>query len=346
MSYGYLLDVTLPPVTDRGPLFAQALNDVAKAIVRRVEAKVTEAGIVMDGPLSFASQAAEDIKAFQFKNQAAALDPGVYPRALFFSGQEYYVNSGSAQVRVTKDGAIDFSSAGAITGSGYGKNGTEIKWAGSGMYELWARTGVYADLECDDLRLATGFSGTVQGPLLRAPTMAADVEWQLPAAQPSNTDRQGLYVDATGVMQWSASLKHADMSLFVAISNAYRDTGGGWSFDTTAAEEDTLLETDAGFVSADFPIPLQEGDRIKSITAYARKAGVTATSWTLRKLTSGTASSSTGVVVSSSSAGAVAPTTVLGTPITVSFSEAYLIRIQGGNTGDLHFGVKVVYDRP
>lgn len=345
MSYGYPLDVTFPAVTARGPAFAQALVEAAQKIMRRVEAKVTEAGIYLDASLPFASHGAEDVKALQMKNQAAVLDPGIYSRALFFSGQEAYVNAGAAQVRVTKDGAIDFSSAGAITGSGYGKNGTEIKWAGSSMYELWARTGVYADLECDDLRLAVGYSGGAVGPALLAAAMSADYEWSLPPALPGTTERYGLYVDAVGVMQWSAAVKHSDMSLFIAPNQAYR-LDGDWSFDATAGENDRLLEAGAASVSADLPIPLNEGDRIKSITAYARKAGVAPVSWTLRKITSGSSSSSTGVSCSSSSAGAVSPSVTLGSPITVSFSEAYLIRIQGSNNGDQHFGVKVVYDRP
>lgn len=345
MTYGSPLGAVLPVVTDRGPAFAQGLNDVAKLIRRRVEAKVNQAGLLFDAPLDMGGFAMSEVKGLAFKNQAAVLDPGVYLRALFHSGQELYVNAGSSQLRLTKDGSLDFSSVGAIVGAGYGQNGTEIKWAGSSMYELWARTGVYADAEIDDLRLAAGFSGSAVGPLLQAPAMSADYEWQLPNAQTLNLERQGLFVNAVGVMQWSATVKHEEMSLFVAPSQAYG--GSAYSFDNTAAEEDTILEADgaAGF-SADFPIPLNEGDRIKAITSYVNKAGVAGITWTLRRISSGSSSSSTGVTWSNSSAGAQAASTTLGTPITVAFSEAYLIRAQGGNTVDRHFGFKVVYDRP
>lgn len=192
MSYGTDLGITLPTVgVTAGPDWATSLNTALTSIIAVLETKVTPAGMDINADLSFRSGStsymATDVKALEFTNQDSTLAAGTYPTTMFScdgDGELYYNDNAGRQIQVTSNGAVNVSSAGGITGGGYGSNSVEVNWNGSTKYSM--RTGAaaddYASVHVNDVLLNDGSAHTIT---VAAPSISADYTLTLPTAVPA-----------------------------------------------------------------------------------------------------------------------------------------------------------------
>ncbi len=205
MSYGTSLGITLPTVgTTAGPTWATDLNTAIQDVIDVLETKVTPAGMDINADLSFRSSGtsyrAKDLKAVSLTNQDSTLAAATYPSTLFSTdvdGELYYNDNNGRQVQVTSDGAVNVSTSGGITGSGYGSTSVEVNWDSANMqYKLRSGSGAddYADVLCRDLKLNDGSANTLT---VSAPALAADYTLTLPNAVPAASNSL-LEMDTSG----------------------------------------------------------------------------------------------------------------------------------------------------
>lgn len=338
MTYGAPIDLTPPAVGLRGPRYAQELIDLARVLQRRVEKKVTQAGLDIRGTLSLTSHLAA-AKALQFKNQAAVLNPATYRRTPYVFDQDlHYIDGGGTLIRVTRGGALDLSSVGGITGEGYGQGGATIHWQpGSGFYlnayEMKAAEGeFYGDVEVDDLKLAFDSSNFIR---LAVGAMSVDAAWRFPAARPTST--QGLYLEPDGDLAFSATPRHGEVPLMVAPV-------GGWGSNVTfPGSENNAVPNGTSYIW-NIPVPLSAGARVKSVTVYLNRGSAVLVTCSLVRLTGSATTTIASWTNSSSGQQAVAHT--LATPHTLLESQSLHVAINSPTGNDWIFGAKVVYDRP
>lgn len=195
MAYGGALGYTVPTVSVTvGPDYATDVNAFLNALKAVVEAKVTPGGIDINADLSFLSGSTyyrvKDLLGASFRNQTAALNATTYPRTAYFTGSDndFYVNDGAGrQVRLTSAGAVNATTTGGITGSGYGSSSVEVAWdSGNQAYLLRSGAGAnsYASAWLNDVLLNDGSGNFLT---LAAPAMAADYTVTFPTAKPAST---------------------------------------------------------------------------------------------------------------------------------------------------------------
>lgn len=192
MSYGNDLGITLPTVSiTLGPAWATALNAALTSLIGVLETRVTTPGLDINADLSFrsggSSYRAKDVKAVSFTNQTSALSAGDYAVTLFSSdadGNLYYNDNAGRQVQVTLNGAVNVSTAGGITGAGYGSGSVEVNWDGTDTYHmrLGSAADAFASVKVNDVKLNDGSGNTIT---VGAPSVASDYTLTLPTAVPA-----------------------------------------------------------------------------------------------------------------------------------------------------------------
>lgn len=372
MTYGTSLGVELPDVADEvnwpGPLYAQQTKDVLQAIIDRLETKVTAAGIDIQDTLEFNGNLADELLGVRFENQDDALDAALYPRTIYWKDQDLYVNDGSGrQVRLITGGALDVSSSGGVTGSGYGSGGVEINWDTSAeRYRLKSGSDAtdYASAEMLAARLASGTTGFFAS-LGVASGMVADLDWTLPAAHPASTsvvtiDSSGqmiltraLSVDtiaAAGLITASAGLtgasdqhvtvaglgrfKHGTMVKYLTAAAGF----GGGTYNGVGA-------ITVGANSWSIPIDLPVGARILGLkwTGDPGSAGTkTFALWRIHKTTLGSDAS---VASTTSTATGGRQQYTLSVSHTMLTDYVYVAEYTGVS-GDVLIGLEITYDFP
>lgn len=221
MPYGTPIGVVLPVVGGTSDaLGEQTILDFLNAVNLVLAAKVTPAGIDINGDLSFVSgvtaYGAVDLLKASFTNQASALAAGANPVALYTVGSNgdlYFNNAIGNQIQVTSGAAVNVSSTGGVTGAGYGVGGVEVNWDSvNTKYRLRSGAGIndFADAELGSLRLNDGSGNFLT--INPSGSMASDYAVTFPAALPGA--QSIMHVNAAGTINFSNSLaNNANLTL-------------------------------------------------------------------------------------------------------------------------------------
>lgn len=392
MPYGSSLGTSLPTVSvTAGPTYATQVNAFLTAIQTTVEAKVTPGGFDMTSDLSFLSGATyrrvKDLLGASFQNQTSALNATTYPRTAYFTGSDndFWVNDGAGrQIQLTTGGAVNVSTTGGITGSGYGSGGVAINWnSGLQAYQLKAGSGVdaFASSICKNLQIndASGNYLTIASPAL-----ASDYTITLPAAVPV-TSNTVLAMSSAGVVTASATptvttittTGAATIGAAATVGSTLGVTGkitasGDISLPTRFLHISSMMIADEGngigptgtgnnphfdapgTVSYFVPLPLLEGDLLISITILGTTSATAGTRtlaigyWNTTVGTwqyAGGAATVTWAASSGTSHTATVSITV-GSPLTTGTNVGLLGGYLTLVTGDSLFGARVGYSRP
>jgi hypothetical protein len=192
LAYGSPHSETIPTVADTlGTDYATMVNAVLTEVRTTLDAKVTPAGMSINADLSMRTGATRygltDIHRLSLYQQPSLLSAATYPVALYAnsSGDLYYNNASSAQVRITNGSALN-GTPGSITGSGYGSTGVEVNWdAGASDYHMYSGTGTYADVKLNDVLLNDGDTHFIRH---AAPALAGDYTVTWPSAVPGSNN--------------------------------------------------------------------------------------------------------------------------------------------------------------
>ena len=290
----------IPSASDTRAVARANLTTLLTNILDDIEPSVTAAQININSNLSFLSggtkYAATDVAYVGFEDRAT--DTSQVESAYTKSGELYYHDGAGNKVQLTSGGSAVAGSSGDITGTGYGAASVEINWhAGTKEYRFKTGSGTedLADVIVDRVRFLEA-SGTDYATLGAQAAMSGTVAFSLPIALPAGTylmtmDASGNMghtttpsvstlttsgtVTATGDISGaditaSGEFKHGDMIMNLDISS-------GISLDSTDNTRDAFVVTSGGVSSwtavgagdvLAIPIPLKEGDRIKSLRWY------------------------------------------------------------------------------
>ncbi len=341
-----------------GPEWASLLVDVLDEIRATLDAKVTPAGMDINDDLSLRSgsdyAALLDVNYLELRTQAALLNAGTYPGALYKSstGELYFNDDSGNQVALTSGGSVA-AAAGNISGTGYGSSGVEVAWvSGDVAYEMRSGAGAndFAHLKITDLLLNDGSGNFAR---FQAPSLSSDLTFTLPSAYAGGSGYM-VTMDASGnlgttttptfatvtssghmVVSGSGRYKHGELNIFIPATAGAGDT-------YTSINSDGSVTLGAGNTWS-IPIPLFIGYRIAAIGTYGNAGGSGSKSIELVRLPY---NSTEAVVTSDTSTSSASPWSGLSvTPAhTILDLNFYSARFTAGNNGDRFKGISLFYD--
>ncbi len=358
--YGSTHTATIPTVgVTAGPTYAQQINAALEEIRATLDAKVTPAGMDISSNLSFLSGstyfAAVDLERTNYENKTAGISAATFPRSLYVVSGNLFYNDGSGNaIQLTTGGTVNVSTAGGITGTGYGTGGVELNWnAGTTQFRFKSGAGTddYADVVCDDLLLRDGSGNAVS---LTAQAMASDYTVTLPAAVPaaqaivqmtnagalvaSNTMAANQHVIVSG----TGRFKHGSMTKVVPAISA-TNVGGDLTILGVVTGAITLNSADDMVI---FNPDLPTGARITSWRLRCQDTSNTAVTAADARIDTGFTAH--GNSVSSGGTGTQTISDASFSNHTMVAGEAYVVRVTVNNsTDDCNiFWCEFTYDYP
>ncbi len=391
MSYGAALGVTAPTVSVTvGPTYATQVNAFLAALQTVVEAKVTPAGMDINANLTFLSGGTyyrpTDMSGASFNSTAAGLAAASYASTIYVkSGDLYYNDASSNAVRLTASGAVNVSTTGGITGTGYGATSVEVAWvAGSVAYKMrsGSLTDSFASVWLNDVLLNDGSGNYLT---LAAPAMAADYTMTLPNAVPATSNSVlamattgAVTATATPTVTTLATTGAATVGSTLGVTGLITATAGV----TCAANQDVTVSgtgafnhgnlllnisacagspndaTTAAFASGSgsvlcnaaavwsIPIPLKENDVIDQIRFWVNPNGTTARTFRLYSVEGSTGSVTTHETDSSTATATDHYDLVVSPAVTVVEGMMLYASFIAGDGGDGLHGIDVRYSHP
>lgn len=349
MAIGSSLGITLPTQGGNSNTWGTDLNTELQKIIDAVEAQVPASAIDFSADLDFNNVAAVDLAHTSYRAQGSA---PTELRSIYFdtAGNLYIRNGANSTVQITSGSGLS-GAGGSITGGSYGSSGVELSWDGT-QYKFKDGSGAsdYAPVYMSDLVLrdtsANGLTFTVG-------SMSSDYSLSWPTAVASGATTI-LQSDASGNLSWSntfstditlsgsAELKHGDRILYVPAIAGFGDSAD--SAGSGAMNIDTSAGTDSFYI----PIPLKQGDRIKSIDLTFVGGDTSSKGYGLYYLDRSAGSSGTSISNTTSTASGVTTVTMSSINYTIGANSEDIIYfvMTAASTGDDIVGIQVTYDRP
>ncbi len=219
-------------------------------------------GLNIAADLTFAGNAATNLKAVRFTQQAdlTSQTSGIGEKT---DGNFYFITSAGTEVQVTSGTTLNTSLVGGITGD-YTTSDANCKYFSSTKAfsfvqdespDFWAR------LKCADVRIYEMASGITNYVAIKSPgSLSATYELTLPGALPATT--QGLSVTSGGVVTFDGA--HGERTLLLSMAQG--------SEHNMSAATDGYLQASGGSQYARKTLPLIAGDRITSIIVHYYEA--------------------------------------------------------------------------
>jgi hypothetical protein len=287
-----------------------------------------------------------DLRAVDFTPATPASITG-YSSALFVNSSDannlYFRNASGANVRITNGSTIDVTVVGGIGGD-YASISALLDYDdASDTYRFRQQTSAFvrqfAKVSCADVQLFEYFAAGVSpvpsnSVRLRSPAALAasyNVTWlaALPSVQgPLSIDNAGqLTVD-----------KHGDRVLNLPATIGQTSISVAYGFGE-------LVWNASGTVR--FPIPLRQGDRIKSIScARYGDAAVDVTTWEVYRISNLNVPTTIGSTTLTNVPVAVADTTIDVTDTTLGSGDTIMMTITANAATFALVNIRVTYDRP
>lgn len=312
---------------------------------------IPTAGLDIDADLTFAGNAAINLKAAQMTAQASApaLNRSIWVDT---SGDLYYRNAAGTSVQITSGGQLDVSSVGGIAGD-YAAAGASLYYDDAAdTYRFLSAAplpNVWSSVSAGDIDLYEKASGITNRVRLKSPAaLAASYTVTLPAAVPAQA--RPVAVGTTGTLVFG----HGEYTRHVGILEAIIEPGASrWTADfrvtTGAAQASNWACTGgAGALVLWYPVPLLVGERIKTIRA--RVLDVIGSTVTLRLFKTDIANNSqsqVGATITSDNSGTRQTLTLSGLTETITTGFQYLIAITAAAASNQESsGIELDFDWP
>lgn len=375
-AYGTTQNFDKPLAGDTRAVGATKLDLILDSLETTLSAKVTPSGMDINADLSLRSgstySALTDAKKLAMKPQASALNEVTHPAALWVNsdGELCYNDNDGNAVTMTSGGFVA-AAAGNIGTNGspaYAADGVELLWDAADGYHFYGDGGVAADVFVEAVRLVDG-AYTIG---ILAPTLGTDYDITLPATLPGSTsvmtmsatgviaNTRALSVDSLAVSTISASgLISAAAGLTAAVDTHVTVSGTGKfkhgakyktinlnrmsdvDFSYTTGNQSVASSASA---AASFDLPLEEGQHVSSISMYWNPAGTGSKIMRVYSIDeSGTITEIASRTFTSSSTSDYA---ITGADFTVEAQKAYYLYVEAGDSGDVLYFARVVYDQP
>lgn len=339
---------TIPTVGTAGTGYATTINAFLTEVKQRLEDPVPLTSLLI-GPLAMANNAISNI-AFANLHQAASA-PTVTSGSLYnLNGDLWYV-SNSGAIQLTTGSTLNAASVGGITGNYGGANPARFKFvdadkeyyayddeAGAAWAYIWARGfDIAGDLTSTHrIRLTTGTVGT-------------NYTMTLPVALPAATAL--VQIDNTGAMTYTnlvGDLKFGDKVLVLSPAAFNIPDHTQWGIVPTPMK---LQAISASATPADvyMAIPLNTGDRIKTLTMAVLGNGTADFVWSVVKTTAAGADSTIGTTTINNAAASWGDQTLDVTDTTLAAGETLtmVLHVTSSSSAAINFGnVRITYDRP
>lgn len=351
MPIGESQGITLPVVGSTvGPTWATALNTALTTLITSVETAVTPQGMNINSYLEFNGEEARELGATGFDNKTSAFSGSANIRKVYVRDGELYFNDGSAnEVKLTSGGSLNASAIAGIGGDYGGSNPASVTFTDStNTYAFLDNTAgaLRAIIDCGQVLIRESLTAGYAVKLTNPTGMVADTTRTFAAALPGSTSL--VTCSSAGVEAFTrdpsvdtitiaaAKAKHGELTSLVAASN-YRTVTG-----TPSLASDGTLSF-SGTSSVIIPIPMNVGDRLKSVSLRCNDGSATALTLAVYVAASGGATSLGSTA--SSGAGATQTVTVSSLTDTAETLDYYFALVTSLTTGDLLYSLQYVYDR-
>jgi len=352
-------------------VWGTALNVILQAIIDRLEAKNTPAGMTISADLSFDSNDATNVGAVRLYAQSATkLASGDEQTLYAYNGELYFTDNGLTTVQITSAGVLNAGAVGGIVGSGYGTNSVEVRWDSGGdaggeyEFKLGSASTDFAACRALAYRISSGIY--YLGHKVDALGATYNITW--PAAAAAGL----VYSDSSGNIDFVTTVTPALTLTNSPIVPAVRFSANQVktiSMATAAlhqSREHTQLVTTYGEFDATgsikftapsstdyeyalIPINLLVGERIKGYSLYAWGSGTTGISSRIYRLTSGLLKEEIGTVKSTAFLStAQTLTDTFAVPVTVALGTSYhvIVYVSAMGSGSCYaISLAVSYDR-
>lgn len=349
MPIGESQGITLPVVGSTvGPTWATNLLTALTTIITSIETAVTPQGLNIDSDLEFNGEEALELGAAGFENKSSAFSGSTNIRKIYVRDGELYFNDQNAnEVKLTSGGSLNAAALAGIGGDYGGADPASLTFtASTSTYTFLESAALRAMIDVGQILLReTGTSGYAVK--LTNPTgMVADTTRTFAAALPASTSlvtcssagaeafTRDPSVDTLTVA--AAKPKHGELTALVPAASYQVVTG-----TITVAATGTVSATGAS--SLLIPIPMNVGDRLKSVSLRCNDGSAAALTLTVYVAASGGASSLG--TTDSSGAGATQTVTVSGLTDTAESLDSYFALVTSLATGDDLYSLQYVYDR-
>jgi hypothetical protein len=300
--------------------------------------RVPSAGLNINADISFASlYAPTNLHRLSF---ASVSTPSTNKSLFVGTDNELrFRNSSGTSIQITDGTSLNVAAFTGGIGGDYASVGAEVAFDDAGdryTFKQNSATG-WARLACGEVRiLETGSSETVYVGLAAPAALAASHTITLPLAAPAGTE----LVSMTSAGVVAADGKHGDRIL--CLSGAAAAAVTGVSFTTNPGEATSTASTNIVL-----PIPLREGDRIKSITVARFGDGAVDLQFDAFKVTPAGASTNIGGPVAVTNAAAAwSDSTIDVTDTTIASGLVVYLNMFANATGARFNNIRVTYDRP
>lgn len=307
--------------------------------------RVPTSGLNINADLTFAGNAATNLEACSF----AGVSTYTTNKSLWVDSDDnelYWRSNAGTNVKVTSGASLNLSLVGGITGD-YASASASFYYDDANKTYRALRTAplpnFWASVSAGDVDLYEKASGITTRVRLSSPAaLAASYALTFPAALPASTLL--VQCSAAGVITFSntvsVDIKHGDKVLNIPAVLGTFDANWG-----PEAGGLTMASSGAGFLFV--PIPLLQGDRIKSVT-FARRgdAAVDLTDITVSLITAAASTTAIGNTSITNVANSWNDTTIDVTDSTLAAGETVTIYFQANAVGARIGNIRVTYDRP
>lgn len=358
---GASLNLTLPASGDSWPTWSQRVLDCFTAIKNDLEAPVVTSELSMTADLAMNNKGFTDSAYFGCRTTNTAAIP---TSSIGIKGSEWWATDGSGnQVQITKNGVLNTTTTGAITGTGYGASGVELNWnSGVPCYSFFEGSNVYADVRMDDLKLRNGSTAEIT----IGWAGSSSISWLLPASLPASTAL--LSLDSSGNLSTSATIgtgftvNNANITLtgtavikhpnrtesHLATHTKIADLLGGSSIVITGGSVCAVNYDSAGTATW-FAVPLEyTGARLQTVAVSMNKSDANTMNVTISKVSATGSVTDVSSPATSTSTGNVTVTATVTSPAASVAGECWLVEcsMASGGSGTRIFTIQPTWDRP
>jgi hypothetical protein len=294
---------------------------------------VPTAGLSINADLTFGGNAATSLKAARFTSQASGtgLNTGIWVKTS--NGELYWRNASGTDVQITDGSGLNMSLVGGITGD-YSTTDADLNYSDAdGQFRFWSDNTTtpetWAAVATEQHDIYPAGNGLYSVGLQAPAGLAASYAFKLPTGLPAATEL--LTLSSAGNLVVLGTRTYAILAA----------TGTPWV--GTWTETFRIISPSAASDLLGFALPLEQGNRIRSVTFYYNRGGGTITFGVRRLSTVGVVTDvATGTDNSTSGDTSKILANIDHTIVT---GYSYFIDISAGDTADAYYQIVVSYDR-
>lgn len=335
---GQAITTTPPTVGGSSGTWGALLNAWIAAIEVEVERKVNPADMTINATLDMNDNEVGETAAVQLTNKSAVLAGASNANKIYIKSGELYVSDGNAiQVQLTSAGALNAASIGGFTGDFGGSEPARAAYSAAASSFIYTQDpGVPAKADHGDILLretaASALAVTIKSPA----SLAGAYTVTFPAAVPAGN--YPVAMSSAGVLTVPSIAPHGSKIIQIPAGAGHTTSG---TFSATTGAWSSL-----GTTPIVIPVPLEIGQRIRSVSTYVNETGTGVVMTTALYRYNATSDVTAAVGSQVSPGGGANRTVTIGSLTeTVAAGVYYFVKVTPGESSQAVYMTEVTVDR-